>query len=329
MSERGRSIDVTVAGLAVVDVIGRTMDMNDRTVRGGLTLLDSITLTTGGNVPNVAIDLRKLGFRTAAITRIGSDGLGDALVSRLSETEVNTEAVVRDPRGQTSATIVSVASDGERSFFHTRGCLRNFRVDDVLRRTRLLKRTRILVFGYYGLLPECDRHLARLFRAAQSEAGCRVLLDTGGTPSDDMRVARTFLPFVDYFVPSHEEAARMTGERAPGRIVKALRRAGARGVVGVKLGARGSYIDWMGTRRWVPPVRVRRVVDATGAGDAFVAGFVAATLKGYDPFEAAAFGNAVAADCVTAVGASTAIAHFRTYAHRRPRVRLPSAEDLG
>jgi sugar/nucleoside kinase (ribokinase family) len=58
---------------------------------------------------------------------------------------------------------------------------------------------------------------------------------------------------------------------------------------------------------------VKRVVDATGAGDAFVAGFIAGTLKGMDAFESARVANAVAASCVSAIGASTAIRKLRHY----------------
>jgi sugar/nucleoside kinase (ribokinase family) len=57
-------------------------------------------------------------------------------------------------------------------------------------------------------------------------------------------------------------------------------------------------------------------VDSTGAGDAFVSGFLAGTLRGFDPFAAAKIGNAVAASCVTAVGASTAIGPLETYLRR-------------
>ena len=64
---------------------------------------------------------------------------------------------------------------------------------------------------------------------------------------------------------------------------------------------------------YLPVVKVRRVVDATGAGDAFVAGFLAATLRGFAPVDAARRANAIAASCVTAVGASTAIKPFDSY----------------
>ncbi len=84
-------------------------------------------------------------------------------------------------------------------------------------------------------------------------------------------------------------------------------------MVGVKMGGRGCYLSYQGREEHIPAFRVRRVVDATGAGDAFVAGFLAGILKGFDPFAAARVANAVAASCVTEVGASTAIQPLEAY----------------
>ena len=139
------------------------------------------------------------------------------------------------------------------------------------------------------------------------------MLDTGGTPRRNPRLLKAILPHVDYFLPSFDEAVLLTGQRAPRKIIAAFRAAGASGVVGVKLGSRGCIVNWEGEEQLVPPLRVRNVVDATGAGDAFVSGFLAGILRGFDPFAAARVGNAVAASCITAVGASTAIRPLATY----------------
>jgi sugar/nucleoside kinase (ribokinase family) len=308
-----RTLDAVVAGLSVVDVIGRPVNLRKPPKPGGLQSIDSITMTTGGNVPNVGIDLAKLGFRVGAVTRVGNDTFGGFLRSQLEMHGITSAGLVLDDTRQTSSTIVGVDRNGERTFFHTRGCMENFRVEDLLAHIDVVRRGRILVFGYYGLLPECDSHLGRLFRAVHVKTGIPVLLDTAGSPRRDERMLRSFLPHVDYFIPSYDEAAVITGETAPARIVAALMDAGAPGVVGVKLGAEGCYISWRGKAKRIPARKVRRVVDATGAGDAFVSGFVAGLLRGADPFLAAKLGNAVAASSLSAVGASTAIRPVEEY----------------
>jgi sugar/nucleoside kinase (ribokinase family) len=310
---RSASVDVVIAGVAVADVIGRPIDIRRPPAKGGLQLLDSVTLTTGGNVSNTGIDLAKMGFRVAAITRIGNDTLGEFVQGQYRRYGLHTEGVVVDRRLQTAATFVAVDNQGERTFLHTRGCLERLCKQDILRSLPMISRARVFAFGYLGLLQEIEGDLPAICAAVRKRGNARILVDTGGNPRRAPALMRRLLPFVDFFIPSHDEAGVITGEQDPERIVRQLRRWGAAGVVGVKLGADGCYIASPGGEGYVPPVRVRHVVDATGAGDAFVAGFLAATLRGYEPMHAARVANAVAASCVTAVGASTAIRPFTDY----------------
>lgn len=314
---RHRSLDVVVAGLAVVDVIGRPVHISRLPRPGSLQYLDTVMLTTGGNVLNCGIDLVKLGFRVGAITRVGEDGLGNFLRSQLSRYGINAHGVIVDRKSQTSATIVCVDPTGERTFYHVRGCLENFRARDVLNSMALVRKAKMFVFGYLGLLPEVGPEMGRLFSAIKRDTGVSILLDTGGTPTRSPRLLRAILPHVDYFLPSFEEAAALTGETTPRGMVRSFRSSGARGVVGVKLGAKGCFVSWQDREELIPASKVKKVVDATGAGDAFVSGFIAGILKGLEPFGAARIGNAVAASCVTAVGASTAIQPLTSYLNKQ------------
>jgi sugar/nucleoside kinase (ribokinase family) len=306
-------IDVVFAGVAVADMIGRPVDLQHPPSKGGLQLLESVTLTTGGNVSNSGIDLAKMGFRVAAITRVGDDTLGEFVRNQYRQHGLNTDGVVVDHRLQTAATFVAVDRRGERTFLHTRGCLERFGKQDILGNMPVIQRAKIFAFGYLGLLNTIEPDLPRICAAIKKRSSAKVLIDTGGNPRHNPALLRRLLPYVDYFIPSHEEAAILTGEKKPENIVVRLREWGADGVVGVKLGADGCYVTSRHESGYVPSFRVRRVVDATGAGDAFVAGFLGATLKGLSPLAAARVANAVAASCVTAVGASTAIRPFGEY----------------
>jgi sugar/nucleoside kinase (ribokinase family) len=308
-----KHLDVVVAGLALADVIGRPVEFDRPPKRGTLKLIDSITLTTGGNVSNVGIDLARLGFRVGAITRVGNDSIGRYLVQHYRTFGIDTEGVIIDAKAQTSATIVGVGADGERTFLHTRGCMKNFRASDVLSRIPLVQKAPILVFGYLGLLPETEKEFRTLFSALKKKTDVKILLDTAASPRVTRRALAGFLPYVDFFIPSYEEAVLITGRKTPEGIVEALLKAGAPHVVGVKLAERGCYISDGKKARYVKAHRVRKVVDATGAGDAFVAGFVAGILRGLDPFDSARLANSVAASCVSAVGASTAIKALNQY----------------
>ena len=111
-----KHLDVVVAGLALADIIGRPVDLRKPPKRGALKLIDSITLTTGGNVSNVGIDLAKLGFRVGAVTRVGNDSIGRFVLQHYKTFGLDTEGVIIDAKAQTSATMVNVDHDGERTF---------------------------------------------------------------------------------------------------------------------------------------------------------------------------------------------------------------------
>src|SRR5690349_20946769 len=115
-------MDAAIYGLIVADVIAEPMDLRGKLpARGGLSYLNSLTLTTGGNVCNVAMAMSKLGMSVAAAGLVGNDTFGAATLERLRTGGVETSCVAQDPRAQTSATVVAVDASGERSFFHTPG----------------------------------------------------------------------------------------------------------------------------------------------------------------------------------------------------------------
>jgi sugar/nucleoside kinase (ribokinase family) len=308
-----RDLDVVVSGLAVVDLIGLPVDARALRLDGGLTEVDSITMTPGGIVPNVGMDLSQLGFRVGAISRVGNDSLGGFVRSRLEVQGIATEGLVVDRKLQTSATLVHVSREGERSFLHARGCAKNFRVDDVLDQIDVVRRGRFFVFGYLGLMRECEKDLGRMLRLVKQRASIPVAIDTAGNPKRDDDLLRSILPAVDLFFPSLTEAESLTGESDPAAMVDHFRACGAEGVVGVKLGAEGVFVSVGKKRRRIRTHRLRKVVDSTGAGDAFLSGMIAGLLAGKDPWMSAAIGNRVAASCLTGVGASTAIGPLSDY----------------
>ena len=309
-------LDVVVAGLAVADILGKPVDFRRPPKPGNLQTLDSMTLTTGGNVSNVGIALAKLGFDVGVIGRVGDDTLGGFILNEYCRFGIAVTGMIVDRTAQTSSTFVGVGTDGERTFLHTRGCTSRFRVTDVMKNLPLVKRAKVFAFGYLGLLPEIEKDIPRLFRFVKMKSGANILLDTGGNPSRNPGLLKSILPYVDYFIPSFEEAVALTGRKTPEEIVKYLFKSGAPNIVGVKLGAKGCYIANHQDAEFIPGVRVKHVVDTTGAGDTFVAGFLAAIIKGFSPFAAARIANTVAAECVTSVGASTAIQPFWKYVRK-------------
>ena len=100
-------------GILVADIIGRPIDRMP--ARGTLQLVEHIAPHIGGCAANTGIGLQQLGVATSVVGRIGRDGLGDFLRGELERAGVETRLSV-DDEAATSATMVLVASDGERSF---------------------------------------------------------------------------------------------------------------------------------------------------------------------------------------------------------------------
>jgi hypothetical protein len=115
------AMDAAIFGLIVADLIAATMDLRQPPPRGGLQIIKTIDLTTGGNVCNTGIAMAKLGMQVAAAGLVGNDGLGSAVSQRLINAGVDASHVFPDPRAQTSATVVAVEYGGERCFFHVPG----------------------------------------------------------------------------------------------------------------------------------------------------------------------------------------------------------------
>src|SRR6266851_2102724 len=97
-----------IFGLIVADLIAEPMDLRRPPAPGGLVALNSLQLTTGGNVCNVGIAMAKLGMSVAAAGMVGDDVLGKAIVERLSGAGLDTSAVFSTKDAQTSATVVAV-----------------------------------------------------------------------------------------------------------------------------------------------------------------------------------------------------------------------------
>ena len=114
----------------------------------------------------------------------------------------------------------------------------------------------------------------------------------------------------DIFCPSIFEAraiAELPESASPRDIALGLFRLGVRQVVALKMGAEGSFVmDRAGESHHVAAPKVE-AMDGTGAGDAFIAGFIAARLRGLNLLESARIGNATGALCVGALGATAGV----------------------
>lgn len=297
--------DVTCLGIFVADVIGRPIDEYPK--RGELVLCEAIKPNIGGCAANTGIGLQKLGVSTGVMGKVGRDGFGEFVKGVLAEQGLEIEGMSEDAVAPTSATMVMVAADGERSFIHCIGANAALTIDDV--NWNLIGKSKLLHIAGHFLMPSFDgAPCAEVLRRAK-EMGVTTALDTAWDATGRwLETLRPTLPYIDYFVPSYSEARRcvegLSTRDTPENVARFFQDQGV-GVVGLKMGEAGSYIRGCAEDDYcelkIPPFRVK-AIDATGAGDAFAAGFLAGVMHGFDLEKTGKLANAVGACCVTEVG---------------------------
>lgn len=317
--------DVTCLGILVADVIGKPVDVIPE--RGKLVLVDTMELHTGGCASNTGTALAKIGIDTVIMGKVGSDGFGDFMVGELSKHGADCSGIVRDPKTHTSATMVMVHGDGERSFIHYIGANAQLREEDVS--FDVVRKSGILHVAGTFLMPAFDgQPTANVLKKAK-DLGITTSLDTcWDSRGNWMKLLAPCLPYIDYFVPSIEEARMITGRHEPADIAGLLLDRGV-GTVALKMGDQGCYIRSKDIELSIPIYQVE-AVDACGAGDAFAAGWLAGVVNGWDLERTGKFANAVGAFCVTALGATTGIKDQKTTeAFIAAREPTPAGRDGG
>jgi sugar/nucleoside kinase (ribokinase family) len=295
-----RSGPIICLGILVADIVGRPL----RAIPdpGKLVLVDEMSLHTGGCATNTATALGRLGLPVEVIGKVGLDSLGDFVLNALAERSIGCGGITRDKEVGTSATMVMVSPDGERRFVHYIGANARLTLEDI--DLAMVKAGSILHVGGSLVLPGIDgQPTAELLRHARL-AGVTTFLDTVWDDTGRwMEILSPCLPYIDYFVPSLPEGQALTGLDDPTEVAHSLLQRGVK-TVGLKMGVDGCLVMSDNGQVFRLPAFQVDVVDATGAGDAFAAGFIAGVWHGWSMEQTARFANAVGALCVTGLGAS-------------------------
>ena len=254
----------------------------------------------GGATANTAVWLAEQGVPVGVVARVGDDAWGRAAIEMLGN-HLITVHQVRDLEHPTGTCVVLVDTDGERSMASDSGASAYLSPDDLPR--DWFHSSGHLHLSGYSLAQPVSRQGVQVAVELAREANMTVSLDPGSITTVESIGLAEFLADVrgfDLLFPNDDEAMALTGARTPEAAARALT-AAAREVV-VKLGPEGAL--WSdGQRVEHVPAEPVTVIDTTGAGDAFAAGFLARWLAGRDPVAGLRQGAAIAAACVQRVGA--------------------------
>lgn len=268
---------VLVAGDANLDLVLR----GDVVPRFGQAeqLLDGADLVLGSSAGICAAGLARLGVDTALVARVGADVFGARTRELLADAGVDAAsvAVTDEPTGVS----VILSAPDDRAILTLTGALASLTADEVLGALADTGATHLHVASFF-LVPGLARELPGVLARAR-ERGATTSLDTNWDPAERWEGVAECLPHLDALLPNAQEAlalARALGDDPADAVAAAVALARRGPVVVVKDGADGGFAASPDGSVVRAPGLVLDVVDTTGAGDSFDAGFLAAWLEG-------------------------------------------------
>jgi fructokinase len=258
----------------------------------------------GGSPANIAVNVAKLGGRSAVISKTGIGAMGQFLKAELERGGVITEYLVMDHRVHTSVVFISrtARTADFEAFRHGDYQLEPKEVDE-----EAIRRAKVVHASTFALSREpCRSAVEKAFRLAHDH-GKIISLDPNYSPliwrdyREAMEVIRRMLGYATITKPSRDDATRIFGrDKSPEEYIQLFHAMGPRVVV-FTMGGEGVLLSEEGKLTHIP-ARPIRVVDATGAGDSFWAGFLVAWLDGNPLQPCALFAREIVERKLTMVG---------------------------
>ena len=309
--------DVVAIGNAIVDVIALCDDrfIEEQEMRKGtMQLIDAAraealygalgqaTQVSGGSAANTLAGMADLGAKTAFIGKVNKDSLGKIFRHDMRAIGVDFDTPETENGAPTARCLVAVTPDGQRTMNTYLGAAGEVYVKDI--DAALIAQSRILYGEGYMWDKDCTKEALRHAFGLARAAGTHIAF----TLSDVFCVERSrdeYLRMIredfDILFCNHEEAkALYPGKELP-EILDLLQ--GQCAVIAITCGSKGSIILTPSERIHVEAIWVQEVVDTTGAGDLYAAGFLYGYGNGLPLLECGRLGSACASDIITHLGA--------------------------
>jgi sugar/nucleoside kinase (ribokinase family) len=294
---------VVSLGVHILDILGRHVV---RIPDGqNIDLIDEIRLTVAGTAAGTAVDLAKLGAKVVVMGAVGEDEPGNFLEDTMKRYGIDTTYLRRKHGVQTSATMLPIRPNGERPALHVLGANGELGLEDVA--FEAIEGASFLHLGGTYLLPKLDGEPTRDVLKFAKEHGVVTTLDMLAIERPDMlEVIEPCLPYVDYFMPGIDEARMICRLDDRQDLIRFFHDRGV-GATVFKMGAEGSSIAVRGEKEIRLPAHKVPVVDSTGCGDAYCAGFIVGLSHGWDLERAGRLATAASAQVITGLGSDAGI----------------------
>ena len=291
------TINVLCIGDVMLDVIAR-INVSPQKINFGSDTASRISTSSGGAAGNVAAWLTRTDARSTIVSHVGDDPAGAAIIAEFDALGVSHGDLVIP--GETSGVVVVlVDSSGERTMFPDKGANSRLTAQDL---PDLNSFQAVYISGYALLNPLARDGVLAMIEKIKAE-GLPIYFDpasVGAMKDVADKELHNWFSMMDVLFLNEEESIYLTGsvdiERALNYLLDFSQ------VVVIKRGSAGAIAKARGFDSISLPAFAATVVDTTGAGDSFAAGFIASYSKNHDLTAALQAGGELAAGCVAIVG---------------------------
>lgn len=289
-----------------VDII---IPINEMPVEGGCTISSKHVINMGGSGLNTAVAMNRLKLKPIMISQVGKDIFGTLLCEFLREQNITTD-YISESEYPTGLVIGLVAPNGEKRWVSVRGNAADIHIKDY--DTKLLQQSKVLYISGVNLVEkDVSRNTAIMIARHVKEKGGMVFLDPNiRVPTweidDDVKEAfERIYPYIDVLLPNEKELELLGDNQNVHESALSVLSKGVTSIW-VKLGGKGCAYYTKNSSITFPANKVK-VVDTSGAGDAFNAAVIYGRVTGFSAEETGIFANLFASHIVTKYGTTQAL----------------------
>jgi ribokinase len=325
-----RTFDVLTIGSATQDVFVRSKALEEHAdddspdgiaacfMMGSKMAIDELVFSTGGGATNAAVTFARRGLRTACLSRVGTDAIGEEILNEMKREKIDARFIQEDAKHKTAYSIILLSGTGHRAIFTHRGASNalDHRAFPWHHWTKKMAKSRVAKWIYVTSLGGDMNVLKDVFAHAE-RTRTHIAWNPGNQElAKGLKTLKPFLAQCDVLSLNREEAAVLTG-LPPKNTQAILKTLGdlPRAVLLFTDGKRGAYARSGGVTYFASALKGKRV-NTTGAGDAFGSGFVASWMKRADIKTALADAALNSLGVITHMGAKAGIL-----------LKAPSAKD--
>ncbi len=289
---------VTVIGSLNIDHILKVSVLPSK---GETLISNSYNLSEGGKGANQAIAIARLGVPVSIIGKVGGDIYGEMLTKNLKESDVDIEGIIVDKLGKTGSAFITVDENGNNTIVVARGVNERLSTDDIE-----AMKSKILESDIVVLQLEIPKDIVEYIINFSRDADKLIILNF--SPAID--IDKNVLNKVDFLIMNEIETKYLVGYDLEFNNIKTaireLRKLFSKNII-ITFGVKGSICVTEDDKILEVPAYSINTVNSTGAGDAFIGGFILGLGKGKCVKDCVVLGNAAGALSAAKLGSQSSL----------------------